>query len=159
MYSWCKNRLVFCMLYRFNLCLKQLWHHAESFVLGKESRMLSNQIFCFSSFTFPSLSGIKPCQQGEKLCFSVWRVTFYAQFLHTVRSADIVSVSWLFPVRGAEFFCAKERGGIGKVLCNALCCAVQLLQCAISCSGSCFYAFEDESWNLVHCDAAISTVS
>ncbi len=58
-----------------------------------------------------------------------------------------------------NFFCAKERGGIGKAFCNALCCAVQLLQCAISCSGSCFYAFEDESGNLVHCDAASSTVS
>ncbi len=125
MYSWCKNRLVFCMLYRFNLCLKQLWHHAESFVLGKESRMLSNQIFCFSSFTFPSLSGIKPCQQGEKLCFSVWRVTFYAQFLHTVRSADIVSKSWLFPVRGAEFLLCKgeRRYRQGALQCLVLCCA------------------------------------
>ncbi len=98
-------------------------------VLGKESRMLSNQIFCFSSFTFPSLSGIKPCQQGEKLCFSVWRVTFYAQFLHTVRSADIVSVSWLFLSVVLNFFVQRREEVSAR--CSAMPCAVLCSFCSV----------------------------
>lgn len=126
MYSRCKTRLVFCMLYRINLCLKQLWHHTESFVLGKESRMLSNQIFFSPPLPFFFHLELN-CQQGEKLYFSVWRVTFYAQFLHTAQRCwyswcDLVVPCpwcWISFVQRIEKVSARHSAR----LCAVLCCA------------------------------------
>lgn len=67
------------------------------------------------------------CQQGEKLYFSVWRVTFYAQFLHTAQRCwyswcDLVVPCpwcWISFVQRIEKVSARHSAR----LCAVLCCA------------------------------------